>query len=150
MLLQQWKQFTEEQVKSVYPLDQVETTFASEPIKEGYVRLVDSCVSDLYFVGVGKLQAHVDGDFPEFSYHLILVNTGLMAKGSDQCLSREPQTPGTIILIRAWDYHHVVPDNRAGDSENPIWVSICFDSVDELPQEQVIKYFEEFLGEKAE
>lgn len=150
MLLDQWKQFTEEQVKSLYPPEQVETTFAADRIKDYKVSSVDSCLPELYFVGVGRLKAHVDGDFPEFSYHLILVNTGLIAKGIDQDASKKPQTPGTIIVLHAWEYHHVVDDLRVRTSDNPIWVSICFDSVDVLPKEEVIKYFEKFLRDDAD
>lgn len=145
MLLNQWKQFTDQQIQEVYPADQIKTTFAADIIKDNKVSQVDSLIPELYFVGVGRLKAHVDGDFPEFSYHLILVNTGLIAKGIDQDLSDKPQTPGTIITIHAWEYHHVVDDLRVKTSDNPIWVSICFDSADELPKEDVIKMFKEFL-----
>lgn len=145
MLLDQWKQFTDQQTQEVYPANQIEITFAADIIKDDKVSLVDSLIPELYFVGAGRLKAHVDGDFPEFSYHLILVNTGLIAKGIDQKVSKQPQTPGTIIVLHAWEYHHVVDDPRIKTSANPIWVSICFDSADNLPKEDVIEMFKEFL-----
>jgi hypothetical protein len=160
MLLNQWKQFTEEQVRQVYPLNQVETTFAGELIAEGDVHqeftsfdpslVTDSySLGDAYFIATGGVASHTDDEFSQYAYHLVLINTGLIAKGVDQENNFNPQEAGTIIILNNCEWHHCVRDSRIGTSEEPIWVSICFDSDDELPQVVVTKIFEEFLkGEK--
>lgn len=186
MLLNQWKQFTEEQVRSAYPLDQVETTFAGELIEEGDVHqafssfnpftwekfitkeelkdnavivedskfdfsLVTDCyfLGDVYFIATSGVSSHTDDQFSQYAYHLVLINTGLIAKGVNQENDFEPQEPGTIIILNNWEWHHCIKDSRSGISEEPIWVSICFDSDDEVPQEVVTKIFEEFLKDET-
>lgn len=164
MLLNQWKQFTEEQVRSAYPLNQVETTFAGELIEKGDVYqefssfkpVVDSkldfslvtdsyFLGDAYFIATGGVSSHTDDEFSQYAYHLVLVNTGLIAKGVNQENDFEPQESGTIIILNNWEWHHCIKDSRIGISEEPIWVSICFDSDEELSQEVVHKIFKEFL-----
>ena len=165
MLLNQWRQFTEEQIRSVYPFQQVETTFGVELIKKGYVlqkftsfnpffqesSLLDSFLSvdnEAYFIATGGVSSHKDDGFAQYGYHLVLVNTGLIAKGVDQSSKLIlPQEPGTVVILNNWELHHCIEDLRRGTIKPPIWVSVCFDNDAELPQKEVIKAFNRFLEE---
>jgi hypothetical protein len=155
MLLQQIKPFTEEQVRKVYPLEQVKAIFAGELIAEGNVYCDfsaslltnDYFLSEAYFIGTSGAASHTDDEFAQYAYHLVLVNTGLVAKGVNQQNNFEPQVPGTIIVLNNWEWHHAIKDSRIGTSEDPIWVSICFDSDYELTEEQLINIFKEFLND---
>lgn len=161
MLLQQIKPFTEEQVRKVYPSDQVEFTFSAEMLEVDDIYVQDSSfrtsgvesyfVSDSYFIATRGVPSHTDDEFPNYSYHLILLNTGLVAKGVEQNTEDfEPQSPGTIIILDNWQEHHAIEDSRIKTLEDLLWVSICFDSVHKLPIEVITKIFEEFLGQEPE
>jgi hypothetical protein len=170
MLLNQWKQFTEEQVREIYPSEQVEFTFSEEMLEVDDIYMQDSSfrtsgvesyfVSDSYFIATRGVPSHTDDDFPNYSYHLILLNTGLVAKGVWQNIEDlAPQLPGTILVLDNWQEHHVIEDPRLKtlqDSlwvslcQDSLWVSLCFDSLGRLPTESITSIFKEFLKEESE
>lgn len=140
MIIKQWQQLKQPPPNA----DEYRETF--DYICEGMVEVEPSSIDGMYFISTGGVSPHTDDDFPQYAYHLVLVNGGLIAKGEGQILTDlEPQPPGTILILDNWQPHHAIEDQRVGTVGHRLWVSICFDCATILPDEDTIDAFKDFL-----
>ncbi|MBD2201679.1 hypothetical protein H6G33_10000 [Calothrix sp. FACHB-1219] len=143
MLLDQWIQYSPQYI---YLKGYTEDFFPFTYLDWDEVKDAESEDENITFLGVKMLGNHTDKEFPNYSYHLVLRNSRLIAKGYGQNRRNiAPQLPGTILVIDSWKYHHVTWDKRLKSKEDPLWISACFDSNELISRDRIIEVFNNFL-----
>lgn len=140
MIIKQWQQLIEPPPHA----DEYREMF--DWLCGGMVESEPSSVDGLYFIGTDGVSAHTDDDSPQYAYHLVLVNSGLVVKGERQILTDlQLQLPGSILILDNWQPHHAIEDQRIDTRRHRLWVSICFDCPTTLPDDDIVSTFKEFF-----
>jgi hypothetical protein len=104
----------------------------------------------IQFLGSYCVEPHIDHDFPRYTHHLVVINTGLIALGVNQGLyESQVQEPGHIVCIDTHRSHHLVEDPRIGslDNVNKFWISAYFELDTILGDDAITHKFREFILE---
>lgn len=146
MLVNQWKQWDS---SLIYELFNDEFYPFNEEIYRGSDMEIQEAISYhpyINFIGTAGIPLHTDKGFPQYSYHLVLRNNGLLTKGKGR-YDLDIQCPGTIIVLDVHHPHHVIYDKRIKKPKYPLWISACYDDKYLLSKEQIIDTFKGFLFE---
>lgn len=154
MILQQWNN---------YPLDKIAYLINLPGTRHNLEFLLGDEVEELWYTrsevdqvdyfAAHEVGEHSDKGFPQFTYHLVLKNNGLMALGSNQSVEEfQPQVPGTLVLLDTHQEHLVSIDNRILESVDDVltWVTLKVDYRARLEQYEpnhIYEFFDDLIEE---